>query len=108
MNIDITCPTNEERRTFWSQKISEWQSLGCSRKEFCQFNSLKYSTFNYWYKKLLSSSKNQPANFLEITDACPTHENSSLAAEIELGELRIKIYPDSDPAIVEAIIRGMK
>ena len=36
--------------------VSEWQSSGLSKKEFCRQRNITYQTFHYWCKRLVSAS----------------------------------------------------
>ena len=35
--------------------ISEWQTSGLNKKEFCIQRNIEYHTFHYWCKRLLSA-----------------------------------------------------
>lgn len=36
--------------------INEWQTSGLSKKDFCIQKNIKYHSFHYWCKRLLSAS----------------------------------------------------
>jgi hypothetical protein len=35
--------------------ISEWQTSGLNKKEFCRQRNITYQTFHYWWKRLTSA-----------------------------------------------------
>lgn len=108
MNENKTIASSIDKDAYWICKIDDWKTSGLSRREYCSRNSLKYPTFNYWYRKLLYSSSQSSATFLEIPFHSKQSDQQTLEAMIELGNLKVNIYSGADPQIAEAIIRGMK
>lgn len=44
--------------------ISEWQTSGLTKKEFCRQRNIKYPTFHYWIKQL---SSDHQEGFTEVS-----------------------------------------
>jgi phage tail protein X len=51
--------------------IAAWQTSGLSKKEFCRQRNIKYSTFHYWIKRIISD---QQPGFTEV----PLQANAGL------------------------------
>jgi hypothetical protein len=54
--------------------ISEWQSSGLNKKEFCRQRNIRYHTFHYWCKRL-SPDRDSASGFTEIS--VQGHERTS-------------------------------
>ncbi|MCA1773400.1 MAG: hypothetical protein LC677_12630 [Halomonas sp.] len=75
--------TQQERRDYWQQHITEWQASGLSGMAFCQQQSLTYHQFSYWRQKFMSNvSADAPpqAGFttvIPISTSSPEKSNTS-------------------------------
>jgi len=45
-------PKNIETMKLWESRFAEWKNSGLTRAEYCKKEKLKYSTFDYWRRKL--------------------------------------------------------
>lgn len=71
--------TQQERRDYWQQHITEWQASGLSGMAFCQQQSLAYHQFSYWRQKFMSNvSADTPpqAGFTTVIPASPEKSNT--------------------------------
>jgi hypothetical protein len=44
---------HENKREHWKGIIREWPETGLSQREYCLRQSLTYSAFRYWYRRLV-------------------------------------------------------
>jgi hypothetical protein len=51
-----TDATPEDRRRQFEEHMRRWRSSGLTQAEYCRRNELKWSTFNYWRKRLATST----------------------------------------------------
>jgi len=51
-----TDATPEDRRRQFEEHMRRWRSSGLTQAEYCRRNELKWSTFNYWRKRLAASA----------------------------------------------------
>jgi transposase-like protein len=70
----------------WQKTISDWQSSGLSKKQYCQNHNLKVHTLHYWIKKF-----NEESATIEkfIPFAQETKPTDLAAIELSLGNARI-------------------
>lgn len=79
----------------WEELVRLCQGLGVSRKSFCEQKGLRYSTFNYWYRKI--TKKENPADntitCVELTLPAPGVRIAPtvLDARIQSDEIRIPV-----------------
>jgi len=53
---DQTEATPKGRRRQFEEHVRRWRSSGLTQAEYCRRNDLKWSTFNYWRKRLATSA----------------------------------------------------
>jgi hypothetical protein len=53
---DHTEATPTGRRRQFEEHVRRWRSSGLTQAEYCRRNDLKWSTFNYWRKRLATSA----------------------------------------------------
>lgn len=112
--------TNRSRdEKFWKEQISDFNALNISPKEFCSRSGLSLSSFRYWRRQLESSAE-QPegiqflevsAELLESTPHNPPQsppDRETPPVVITLGRLTVNIYNQADPAVIEAVLKGMR
>ena len=53
---------HEKKRDRWEGIIREWPESALSQREYCLRQSLSYSTFRYWYRRLGSGNAQTKAS----------------------------------------------
>jgi len=53
---------HENKREHWEGIIREWSETGLSQREYCLRQSLTYSAFRYWYRRLVSRDTQPDTN----------------------------------------------
>ena len=53
---------HENKRELWEGIIREWTESGLSQREYCLRQSLTYSAFRYWYRRLGSGNAQTESN----------------------------------------------
>jgi hypothetical protein len=53
---------HENKRELWEGNIREWSESGLSQREYCLRQSLTYSAFRYWYRRLVSGDAQPETN----------------------------------------------
>ena len=53
---------HENKREHWEGIIREWSETGLSQREYCLRQSLTYSAFRYWYRRLVSGDAQPETN----------------------------------------------
>lgn len=51
-----------KRAAFWAQHVEAWKKSGLSRRAYCQRESLKVRSFDYWRSKLKAKSVSEGEN----------------------------------------------
>jgi hypothetical protein len=76
---------HENKREHWEGIIREWSESGLSQREYCLRQSLTYSAFRYWYRRLGSGNAQTESNrtssrrrsFTESDEASDGYHESS-------------------------------
>ena len=96
----------------WQSHFNAFKSQNLSRKEYCLQNGLSYSGFGYWCRKLEREMNRQADDpieeqngieFLEIP--ADIFSSGQPALELDLENIRIRIYNGADPDLVNSVIR---
>ena len=51
--------TTEQKHDFWRQHIEAWRRSKLPQREYCTQQSLSYSSFGYWSRRLKNTSTHQ-------------------------------------------------
>jgi hypothetical protein len=80
---------DKDRRSYWLEKVIEWQKSGLSVKEWCKKNKLSFQALYFWKKKLLLQEpiNVNPDSFIELKSKTSTYE-----LEIEYKKYKFKPY----------------
>lgn len=78
----------------WQQRIDQWKASGLSQKQFCKDNDLKFYTFQYWVRKLCTSSDVASKSSAEFI---PVNVQPQSLTQIQIGACTIQL-PASEAA----------
>lgn len=120
-------------QAYWEKQMELFLESDLTKKQFCILHNIKFSTFSYWYDKLLGPDRIAGSvQFLQIpSDLIPADQSSDQAAVqtttvsvpvpdpspsasiqpsaiFTLGELRIELSPGAPPEQIQAILRGLR
>lgn len=112
----ITTMNTSDTQAFWQEQIRCFEQSGLDGKRFCRQNSLKYSTFGYWKRKLRSADiHSDNIQFLEIPpDLCRIQQDPADLTEsgpsiiLTLGALRVEIAPSASAEQIRAVMEEMR
>ena len=83
----------------WGELVRHCQELGVSRKSFCEQEGLKYSTYNYWYRKITKKEKSTDKTITCVELALPPPgfrlAPEVLDAQVQSDEIRIPVADGS-------------
>ena len=57
---------DEQKKTYWQEHIKAWRQCGLSQAHYCKLRSLALSTFQYWRRKIIEDSNNEPPCFYPL------------------------------------------
>lgn len=87
---------NDNQDSKWEIVISDWDSSGLSRREYCKRSGIKEHQLSYWQAKLLRP-KTEEAKFVSVS-------NVSSYIELEIGKVKLKLPSDfSSKQIAELV-----
>jgi hypothetical protein len=90
---------NENKRDRWEGKIREWSEGGLSQRGYCLRQSLTYSAFRYWYRRLgfgnAQTESNGRVRAVEVTKKAMKPKtdamNPAMNGEVETDRIVIEI-----------------
>jgi hypothetical protein len=92
---------NPEKTGHWRQQVEAYKASGISRKEYCEKNQIKLSTFDYWRKKFSSPGEKKGSAWIPIKIA----EDSSLGIDLRVGSVTIAVKPGFDRALLTELLQ---
>ena len=109
MKKGIRCLNEQNVFSKWYQKVEECRSSGQKVRVWCKENGILVSTYYGWQKKVFETVKEE-IGFAEIPQEIV---NSSLnankiVAEIEIRDVKVKIYAGTDELAIRNIITAVK
>lgn len=90
----------------WSKRIREFEISGESQRSWCARNGVSLSTFKNWQRRLESTAGAGLVPVL-VTDARDAMGPSSVAIEVSVGALRLRVSRGADPTWLCAVLRGL-
>jgi len=82
-----TISHSTEGATFWQVHVTQFQSAGKNKTQYCKQHNLNYHRFLYWYSKLIriESDRNETVNLLPVRIS--TSETKSHQGAVALFKL---------------------
>lgn len=81
--------TRTDRQQLWQQRITDWRTSGLSGMAYCNQQSLTYSQFVYWRKKLADSEpvsdRAAPAGFATVAPVSGMEATDGLTVSLPGG-----------------------
>ena len=99
----------EEKRIYWEEMVSRWETSGLSQIEFCRQNDLNRHRFNYWKRRIKKCTMSIPLVQLGGLSSL-SEKYFSEAAKLGLsinGRFRIEICDGFNPVTLEQLIRTL-
>ena len=100
-----------QRRTSqaWRSLIESWKNSNLTQKEFCAQQSIAYSAFHYWFRKVREQELLPgvgPGFFpVKITSNTQVKNNGSVRIELALPDgRRVKFYDGVDVQFLRSLL----
>ena len=55
------------KRRYWDKHIKTWQASGLSQRAYCVREDIKWPTFDYWRRQILSDSGSAASALIQTT-----------------------------------------
>lgn len=109
MKKDIRCLNEQNMFNKWYQSVEQCRNSGQKVSVWCKENGIPLSIYYGWQRKVFEMVKEE-IGFAEIPQEIV---NSSLnanevVAEIETGDVKVKIYAGADELAIKNIIKAVK
>lgn len=99
---------NFETIKLWESRFAEWENSGLTRIEYCKIEELKYSTFDYWRKKLkaLNLEKAEESGLVKISPGLKSAPKQVFELRFPNG-FTLKIPEMVDPPNLKIILKAL-
>jgi hypothetical protein len=103
-------PQSEQKRSFWQQHISNWQSSSQSQQAYCREHGIALATFGYWRHKLKKPDCQKPRFYPievveEISNRQENYPNTGTGVRLVLQNNRFAI--DIGEQFSERVLRNL-
>lgn len=99
----------EEKRIYWEEMVSRWETSGLSQIEFCRQNDLNRHRFNYWKRRIKKCTMTIPLVQLGgFSSLSRKYFSDGVALGLIIdGRFRIEIHDGFNPATLEQLIHTL-
>ena len=97
-----------DRRTpsEWADIFADWQRSGESQRGYCRRNSIGFSTFSYWRKKLREMGDG--SSLVKVNSLAFLSRVGGNAPTIHLGEIQVRLSGQESEELLIRIFKALK
>ncbi len=109
------------RLSQWAKAIQERVCEGTPIKDFCQNRGISKNTYFYWQRKLRETAAARaimetgespqgivPSGWSQAITISASKQGSNVGITVEVGGCRLRVEPDTDPALLVKVCRALK
>jgi hypothetical protein len=96
---------SDEKQVYWRRKLQEYRQSGLSRRQFCEGNRIRMTTFDYWFRRLGKQESSQGLVELKVFSAPAA---SSTLEVLVAGKYRIALTNGFDSQLLGEVVRALE
>ena len=101
------------KRRYWGEHIKHWQSSGLAQRAYCAREGIKWPTFDYWRRQILSDAgmpqpAKKPAGGLTLVPVCVAGKPSAETIVLNgLAGWELRLPLAVDPAWLTDLLKRL-
>ena len=107
MRKGIRCLNEQNMFNKWCQAVEQCRNSGQKVSVWCKENGIPVSTYYGWQRKVFETVKEE-VGFAQIPQEIINSSLNEVVAEIEAGDVKVKIYAGADELAIKNIIKAVK
>ena len=107
MRKGIRCLNEQNMFNKWCQDVEQCRNSGQKVSVWCKENGIPVSTYYGWQRKVFETVKEE-VGFAQIPQEIINSSLNEVVAEIETGDVKVKIYAGADELAIKNIIKAVK
>lgn len=95
--------TKEQREAYWGELLARQTASGLSVRAWCERESVRYTTFAYWRRRLGQPLAAAPLTLIRVDGG----EEKARGLWVSVGEARIEVRPGFDAGLLKQVVAAL-